>query len=288
MSRIKKVLFKFWFISLTKLKSFDKQTVVFEGGIGSQILSFIEYKEKTKNLRIPISANFDYFLNVTEDFVDKYGLSRWAWKLDHYGIKQSDMSQNSKIKKLVNKYLRVRQSNRSEIFYNFRESKSASYIDLFPVQQTKINAYLQSIFESRKDQFCVIHVRRGDYLKVASKVTTLEEVCKLIEKIRYLIPNNILIASDSELNAFEKLLLDQSLLGFKYFYIDPKESPFLVHDLMRASKVLIASNSTFSFSAGLLANDDCLIFFPTKYFGEGSAQDSQAFIFRQPFDYLFG
>jgi len=288
MSRFKKVLFKFWFFLLTKLKLFDKQTVVFEGGIGSQILSFIEYKEKTKNLRNPIPANFEYFLNITEDFVDKNELSRWSWKLDHYGIKQSDMSQNSKIKKLVNKYLRVRQSNRSEIFYNFRESKSASYIDLFPVQQTKIDTYLQSIFESKKDQFCVIHVRRGDYLKVASKVTTLEEVCKLIEKIRYLIPKNILIASDSELNSFEKLLLDQSLVGFKYFYIDPKESPFLVHDLMRASKVLIASNSTFSFSAGLLANDDCLIFFPTKYFGEGSAQDSQAFIFRQPFDYLLG
>jgi hypothetical protein len=288
MSKLKKVIFKFWVFCLTKLKSFDKQTVVFEGGIGSQILSFIEYKEKIKNLRKPIPANFEYFSHITEDFVDKNGLSRWAWKLDHYGIKQSDMNQISKRKKLVNKYLRVRQNNRSEIFYNFRESKSASYIDLFPVQQTNIDAYLQSIFESKNDEFCVIHIRRGDYLKVASKVTTLEEVCKLIEKIRYLLPKNILIASDSELNSFEKLLLGQRLAGFKYFYIDPKENPFLVHDLMRASKVLIASNSTFSFSAGLLANGDCLIFFPTKYFGEGSAQDTQAFIFRQPFDYLLG
>jgi hypothetical protein len=55
---------------------------------------------------------------------------------------------------------------------------------------------------------------------------------------------------------------------------------------MRTSKVLIASNSTFSFSAGLLANDDCLVFFPTKYFGQGLRPDQRAFAFRQPFDYL--
>jgi hypothetical protein len=107
-----------------------------------------------------------------------------------------------------------------------------------------------------------------------------------MQKIKHLLPRIILISSDSYLTLLEKEKLAECLPGFTYKYIEPSESPFLVHDLMRASKVLIASNSTFSFSAGLLANDDCLVFFPTKYFGQGLRPDQRAFAFRQPFDYL--
>jgi hypothetical protein len=188
--------------------------------------------------------------------------------------------------KFVKKYLLTRCKNTSELFYNFRETKKHQYENLFPINKIAISAYLETIIGSKNVEYCIAHVRRGDYLNVATKVITVDELTRLIQKIKNLLPKIILISSDSYLTSLEKEKLAGCLTDFTYKYIEPSESPFLVHDLMRTSKVLIASNSTFSFSAGLLANDDCLVFFPTKYFGEGLRSDSRAFAFRQPFDYL--
>ena len=286
MYNIKVSLFNSWKTILTKLHLIDRHTIYFEGGLGSQILSFIEFQEKSKNSEKPVSVNLDYFLGISSDYTDETGLSRWSWKLNHYGIDQSIFEQQNFYKKLFKKYLLTRINSISEVFYNFRETKKQQYENLFPIDKIAISTYLESIAGSKNAEYCVAHVRRGDYLNVATKVTAVDEMTRLIQKIKHLLPRIILISSDSYLTSLEKEKLAECLPGFTYKYIEPSESPFLVHDLMRNSKVLIASNSTFSFSAGLLANDDCLVFFPTKYFGEGLRPDSRAFAFRQPFEYL--
>jgi hypothetical protein len=286
MSNIKRKIFKSWQSFLTKLHLIDRHTIYFEGGLGSQILSFIEFQEKNKNSDKPVSVNLDYFSGVSSDYTDETGLSRWSWKLNHYGIDQSIFEQENFFKKLYKKYLLTRSSSISEVFYNFRETKKQQYENSFPINEIATSAYLELILGSKNVEYCVVHIRRGDYLSVATKVVAVDELTRLIQKIKHLLPKIILISSDSYLTLLEKKKLAECLPGFTYKYIEPSESPFLVHDLMRTSKVLIASNSTFSFSAGLLAHDDCLVFFPTKYFGEGSSPDSRAFAFRQPFDYL--
>jgi hypothetical protein len=286
MSNIKRKVFKSWQFFLTKLHLIDRHTIYFEGGLGSQILSFIEFQEKTKNSGKPVSVNLDYFLGIGSDYTNEAGLSMWSWKLNHYGIDQSIFEQQNFYKKLFKKYFLTRNKSISEIFYSFRETKKRQYENLFPINKIAISTYLESIIGSKGFDYCVVHIRRGDYLNVATKVIAVDEITRLIQKIKYLLPRIILISSDSYLTLAEKEKLAECLFGFIHKYIEPSESPFLVHDLMRTSKVLIASNSTFSFSAGLLANDDCLVFFPTKYFGEGLRSDSRAFAFRQPFDYL--
>ena len=264
----------------------DQRTVYFEGGLGSQILAYIEYSEKNRSSNKPVFANLDYFKNIKSDFTDESGLSRWTWKLDYYGIYQSQLKQITKIRKPLNKYLKARQQSDTQIFYNFREKKSEIYQKIFAMNNIEVKKYLIEKFGSDKDDFAVIHVRRGDYLNVASKIVSTEELIKFVNKVKKLLPDNILISSDSYLPSSEKDLFSNTLTESNLVYVDPHEDPFMVHNLMRSSTILVASNSTFSFTAGLLAKRGCMVFFPTNYFGRNRASDSRSFVFRQPFEFL--
>ena len=286
MYKIKEVIRKIRDLVFTKLAIIDRKTVYFEGGLGSQILAYLEYSEKNKLSNKPVFANYDYFNDTKVDFTDNTGLSMWPWRLDQYGIYQKDLKKIGKKKKLVNKYFKVRPHGNSDIFYNFREKKSESYQKIFKINLEKVNEYISEKFKSDTDNFAVIHIRRGDYLKVASKIVSMEELIKFINKIKKLLPNNILISCDSILPAAERDMLASTLEESNLVYVDPTEDPFLVHDLMRSSSILVASNSTFSFTAGLLAKRGCTVFFPTNYFGQGRLSDSKSFLFRQPFEYL--
>ena len=101
MYKIKEVIRKIRDLVFTKLAIIDRKTVYFEGGLGSQILAYIEYSEKNKSSNKPVFANYDYFNNTKVDFTDNTGLSMWTWRLDQYGIYQKDL------KKIGNKNLMV-------------------------------------------------------------------------------------------------------------------------------------------------------------------------------------
>ncbi len=288
MLRIKQIIWKIRVSVLKKLGLVDQKTVYFEGGLGSQMLAYIEYNERNKSSSKPVFANLDYFRTIENNFTDETGLSRWTWKLDQYGIYRHELKELTKIKKLINKSFKVRQQSHTEIFYNFREKKSESYQKIFAINNKDVEKYLLEKFRSDKCDFAVIHIRRGDYLNVASKVISTEELIKFINKIKKLLPENVLISSDSFLPSLEKDLFSNTLSEFNLVYVDPHEDPVLVHHLMRSSTILVASNSTFSFTAGLLAKSGCMVFFPTNYFGQNRASDSRSFVFRQPFEFLVG
>ncbi len=286
MLRIKQIILKIRVSVIKKLRLVDQKIVYFEGGLGSQMLAYIEYNERNKSSNKPIFANLDYFKNIENDFTDETGLSRWTWKLDQYGIYQNEFKEITKIQKLINKYFKVRQHNNTEIFYNFREKNSENYQKIFAINNEVVEKYLLEKFRADKGDFGVIHIRRGDYLNVALKVVSVEEMIKLINKIKKLLPKNVLISSDSFLSSSEKDLFSNTFAESNLVYIDPHEDPVLVHNLMRSSTILVASNSTFSFTAGLLAKSGCMVFFPTNYYGQNRASDSRSFIFRQPFEFL--
>ena len=286
MLRIKQIIWKIRVSVLKKLRLVDQRTVYFEGGLGSQMLAYIEYNERNKSSKKPVFANLDYFKNIENDFTDETGLSRWTWKLDQYGIYQHELKQLTKKEKLINKFFKVRQQSNTEIFYNFREKKSESYQKIFAINNKAVEKYLLEKFRSNKGDFVVIHIRRGDYLNVASKVVSIEELIKFINKIKKLLPKNILISSDSYLSSSEKAIFSDTFAESNLVYVDPHEDPVIVHHLMRSSTILVASNSTFSFTAGLLAKSGCMVFFPTNYFGQNRASDSRSFVFRQPFEFL--
>jgi hypothetical protein len=204
MYNIKVRLFNSWKTILTKLHLIDRHTIYFEGGLGSQILSFIEFQEKINNLDKPVSVNLDYFLGISSDYTDETSLSKWSWKLNHYGIDLSMFEQENFYKKLFKKYLLARSNSISEVFYNFRESKKQQYENLFPINKIATSTYLESIVGSKNVEYCVIHIRRGDYLNIAAKVIAVDELTRLIQKIKHLLPRIILISSDSYLTLLEK------------------------------------------------------------------------------------
>ena len=278
--------FNYWKKILNLLKFFDNETVYFEGGLGSQIIAYIVYNEKNKIQKNICATNLDYFSNTPYDFTQVNGLYRRAWKLDHYGISNSKLVVDKKIKKVFKKYFLVRPEFYTEIFLNFREEKVSEYNSIFPVDTKVVNKFLQKIFQNSTLDYSIIHIRRGDYLKLASNIIKTEEVVNLINKLKPILTTNVLITCDSILPKEDVEILEKSLSGHNYVYLDPNEDIYLVHDLMRSAKILIASNSTFSFTAGLLSNKDCLFFFPTKYFGNGRSEDLKAFPLRQPFGFL--
>ena len=286
MLRIKQIIWKIRVSVLKKLRLVDQRTVYFEGGLGSQVLAYIEYNERNKSSNKPIFANLDYFKNIENDFTDETGLSRWTWKLDQYGIYRHELKELTKIKKLINKSFKVRQQSNTEIFYNFREKKSDIYQKIFAMNNEDVKKYLLEKFRSDKGDFAMIHIRRGDYLNVASKVVSTEELINFVNKIKKLLPENVLISSDSFLPSSEKALFSNTFAESNLVYVNPHEDPVLVHHLMRSSTILVASNSTFSFTAGLLAKSGSMVFFPTNYFGQNRASDSRSFVFRQPFEFL--
>ena len=285
-TKVKIIGFNYWKKILASLKFFDNETVYFEGGLGSQIISYIIYNEKStiqKNISV---ANLDYFSITLNDFTQDDGLSRWTWKLDHYGISKNKLVVDKKIKTVFKKYFLVRPEFDTEIFLNFREEKASKYNSMFPVNTKNVKEYVQKVFQNSALDYSIIHIRRGDYLKVASNIIKTEEVVNLINKLKPILSADVLITCDSTLPKGEKEILEKSLTGHNYVYLSPNENIYLVHDLMRSAKILIASNSTFSFTAGLLSNKDCLFFFPTKYFGDGRSEDLKAFPLRQPFGFL--
>ena len=158
MSNIKRKVFKSWQFFLNKLHLIDRHTIYFEGGLGSQILSFIEFQEKTKNSNKPVSVNLDYFLGISSDYSDEDGLSMWSWKLNHYGIDQSMFEQENFYKKLFKKYLLTRSHGISQVFYNFRETKKHQYENLFPINKIAISTYFESIVGSKNNEYCVVHI----------------------------------------------------------------------------------------------------------------------------------
>jgi hypothetical protein len=70
---------------LKKLKQPNFACTYFEGGLGSQLLAYIEYENKKRIFESQANADISYF---TEDrvFTHESGLVHRRWRLDHYGI----------------------------------------------------------------------------------------------------------------------------------------------------------------------------------------------------------
>lgn len=113
-----------------------------------------------------------------------------------------------------------------------------------------------------------IHVRQGDYLIQASKISGIEFPISLLSTL----PTAWLKAttcatwiSDSE--------LDLELIYKKLPHINHRclieGNPLIAHALMRKAEILITSNSTFSFTAGLLSGKPFLT--PSQWYAEDNS-----------------
>jgi hypothetical protein len=155
-----------------------------------------------------------------------------------------------------------------ELDTNYWIEVRKKYSNRFGFNSEPVFDFLQEVTKSKDLEFFgAVHIRRGDYLKVASKVIDFDEYLFLLKDIQGLIPGHLLIISDSQLQENEKETLDE-LFGNSHnlvFLDDPHLDPYLIHCILREADLLVTSNSTYSFSAALLGKSGQLAFSPVNF-----------------------
>jgi hypothetical protein len=241
---------------------YHKKLVYIEGGLGSQILGVISFWERQERFGVEkAKCDLSYFRDQ-----DRGNL--WNWELDRFQIKLNELQpyESSTIKntwKLKADFL-----SDMEIDVDYWVQTRKKYLSRFQVDLDLVNDFIASVAGfGDSESYGAVHVRRGDYLKVASRVIRFDEYLTFLKSVRELIPRNFLIVSDSRLQEQEK----ESLIKFfgksqnLVFLDDPQLDPFLIHCILRQADVLVTSNPTFSFSAALLGKSGQRAFSPVNF-----------------------
>ena len=240
---------------------FSHPLVFIEGGLGSQILNVL----RLWNLQ-EVSSGKDVKCDLSY-FKHKDRSNLWNWELRPYGIDLNQFAK-SESKSKLNKYReKVDYLSLNELNSNYWRTVRNRYIDRFSFSHEIIRDILnKELGQENLGDFCAIHIRRGDYLSVASKLVQVDEYLEVISKVIGLLPKNILLVSDSPISTdvisgFEKILFEK-----KVFILDNSNlEPYLIHCVLRMANVLITGNSTFSFSAALLGDDNQIALSPNQF-----------------------
>jgi hypothetical protein len=231
--------------------------VTFSGGMGAQILSAAIYFHFEDN-GLPVFADFSYFQNSprTAKEGEKGEVSFWCWELDCFGMQKLQFLEMDKDEK----------QRRSSCFY-LEDGKEKGKMAIsalckwgvrarFPIPSVKLP------FDPSECAFLCMHIRRGDYINVASHLVDEEDFIKIASSFAMLV-RRIIVVSDSAVG-------DRFLDKLKSLYSQVECYPGLdivqTHSIMRLSSILVCSNSQFSFSAAIL-NEKCLRIVPKRWFG---------------------
>jgi hypothetical protein len=250
--------------SLLRLfRRIDQDSVYFEGGLGSQILAYCDFLSNPRNV------NLSYFKNPPTP--TGIGPDIWKWELDRYGIELSSLFEYEKNRDEVQRYT-LRETPLETALKILQEKainqiNYAEYKDKFPINKERLDSIAKKI-GIKIDGLTMIHIRRGDYERVASKVVGINEYVDFLNSISTFILGDVLFASDTELESQDQERLKKCFNVKKVLFFFGDQLPNgITHDLMRSSSILITANSTFSISAGFLSSERTLVFSPIEFFG---------------------
>ena len=267
------------YLRISRKTNFD--TIFFEGGLGSQILCYIDFLKKPRDI------DLSYFENPPK--LRKDGPDVWKWELDRYGISIENL-QSYKRDRLFNSWKERRPSTlelATRILKCEDQSESLSTDDIirnFPLDKKALSK-VKDLYDIDFENLTVVHVRRGDYERVASKLVSFSEYKTILKAIGHYVTQDVVFLSDEPLSSEIINELSEDIRQARTINLSSNElSSGLAHDLMRCSKVLITANSTFSISAGLLSSDRTLVFTPLMFFGgENGYIESRVFNHRGDF-----
>ena len=258
----------------------EKNMIYLEGGLGSQILGTLEFLNSNKNIDI------SYF--TSPPFATRNGPNIWKWELSRYGIELDFFKDRVRDKPYKWQYALKPQVIDSKLATSSEHSYPWSIggaVDLFPIDK-KITSTTLSNYGIDENSFGAIHIRRGDYLRVSSRVIGINENVAILSKLQTQLPKEIFVFSDTPLHTSEIEALKVAAPRLNLIFLSEDDlGSGTVHDLMRISKVLITANSTFSFSAGILASKETLVYSPLLFFG-GQNDYLKSRIFNQAGDYF--
>jgi hypothetical protein len=254
----------------------------FTGGLGAQILSYIYYdysksKETTYSLTGRGSRKRIYSNSVEDN----------SWKLDeYYGISMNSLAEFPFpfMVKIICKLMsllkaesiyrftsisNVNDSRRMQSLYNALKEKN--YSEVLPIRE----AIRRGANEIIGGEYAAIHVRRGSYIESHRNLINFELFYEAIDSIPREI-RKIIIISDSILE--ESFIINIKKKNYEViaYYAGDVE---ISHALIRLSKFIIASNSTFSLTAGILSETSKNILFPLKDF-DGLSNSSKVGILK--------
>jgi hypothetical protein len=262
--------------SFNKFTNFHHNDLIhIEGGLGSQILGAVNFWNLQDKLgEEHARCDLSYFSEEAQS----NGL--WPYELWRFNIPISEFKKfESTSKRNLLKSKRDFLTN-DELTQDYWEMSRLRHLSRFNFDRSKIFAYFTEIMEFKPEvPFTAIHIRRGDYLQVASKIITVDDYVQVVEALPNLLSERVLIISDSEVSDADKSKLQNALEVSELIYLDkPGLDPFNVHCLLREAKLLITSNSTYSFSAGLLGRNGQTVFSPMQFqSGEGSEKYNRTF-----------
>lgn len=274
------------------MKALQRVSIDLNGGLGNQLFQW------AAGLEIAFQKNAKLVLDTTmltdRNFELPLDLINNIWNNTEIRnsriINRFEIHQRHRLRELQKKFKAGIEENIKEKSYSFQGVKfESNRINLegyfqswkyFPESLPEIKSGLRK-FDSKNpifeeylkvfslEEWVTVHIRRGDYLKYPKTYEILGE--EYYERALSLVKSelqDIKIAVFTDSPEFVRSLVKQSdLIIDNKILMTPFENLFL----MSKGSALIGANSTFSWWAGLLADESSKIIFPEKWFLNGNS-----------------
>jgi hypothetical protein len=249
----KMVSFK-WFQNSSNPK--NRPTVItFSGGMGAQIISAAIYFSKRRAGEV-VFADLSYF--DSPEHLAAAGnpgdCSHWSWQLDPFGLERQLFET---LPETVSGVAKVVADGPEKLQLGLTALAEPEAQEIFKIKDD----LPEDLPLSFRDGYLCVHIRRGDYVNVASHLISDEEFIGLAAKFSGLV-NAVVVLSDSPISS--KIKQAMSMYFGLAVYLDHADA-FTAHRIMRKARVFICSNSQFSLIAAML-NREALVLIPKQWF----------------------
>ena len=232
----------------------DPKIVTFTGGLGAQIISAAAYYyvQSTEGECFADTSYFDQPPRIAQP--GQGGVSHWAWELGCFALERSHFKYCLDYKNTII----ISDDNPEKGTLSRLGLQVQAIRDLFPIS-AETRKEVMNIVDSTP--YTCFHLRRGDYLNVASHIVSDDSVLRLAQRLaRY--SKLFVIVSDTPISA--SLIERLKKLPTPGTLLTGGSTP-LAHAIMRLSEILVCSNSQLSFTAAMLRDERRLSFLPSRY-----------------------
>lgn len=232
----------------------NPSVVTFTGGMGAQVISAAIYFMLDRS-KVPVYADLSYFNSCEKVALagNKGEVSHWGWQLDMFELNMNLFKVNPDLNNKNSNYI-VDGIDKSRLGLQALSSPDIR-------SHFNLRDHYYHDFELNTDYICV-HIRRGDYVNVASHIISEKEFLKITKKFSS-ICGRVIIVSDSIIGKDFRSEIRKKFERAE-FYDDISAEK--AHIIMRKAKILICSNSQFSLIAAIL-NTTGLVLIPRRWFG---------------------
>jgi hypothetical protein len=231
--------------------------ITFTGGMGAQVISAAIYFLLRDEGR-KVYADLSYFEKTSHVAVEGNAgdVSHWDWQLQSFSLFPESFERLTNLRR--NKY-KVIKDGEEKTALGMKALGMASIQKYFSDGESLADILPEEVIP---DYLC-IHVRRGDYVNVASYLVDDDMFIELANKIAGLVTSVVIVSDSSISDSFRRAICNYYQ---RVIFLDGVEA-ITAHRVMRNARILICSNSQFSLIAALL-NKRALVFLPKQWFSK--------------------